>query len=158
MWLSTKVWEINMNIRNMKIEDYTAVNNLWLNTKGMGLNNLDDSLEGIQKYLQRNPKTCFVGLENEEIIGAILAGHDGRRAYIYHCAVKENKRYQGFGKRLVELALNALKDEGIHKVACVVFKDNLSGQKFWESCGFNCREDLTYLNKNLSELERIDMK
>lgn len=44
---------------------------------GMGLNNLDDSKEGIEKFLKRNPKTCFVA-ENREIIGVILAGNDGR--------------------------------------------------------------------------------
>jgi len=46
-----------MELRKMTIDDYEAVYNLWINTPGMGLNNLDDSYEGISKYLVRNPNT-----------------------------------------------------------------------------------------------------
>lgn len=54
----------------------------------MGLNNnLDDSQEGIVKYLVRNPDTCFAATEHGNIIGVILTGHDGRRGYISHTAV-----------------------------------------------------------------------
>ncbi len=49
-----------MNIRKMTVADYESVYDLWLKTPGMGLNNLDDSRQGIEKYLQRNPETCFV--------------------------------------------------------------------------------------------------
>ena len=44
-----------MTIRLMKIEDYDQVYQLWLSCRGMGLNNLDDSREGIDRYLKRNP-------------------------------------------------------------------------------------------------------
>ena len=44
----------------MTIDDYDGVYNLWLNTPGIGLNDLDDSRQGIERYLERNPKTCFV--------------------------------------------------------------------------------------------------
>ena len=43
-----------LNIRNMKPEDYDEVYALWLSCPGMGLNNLDDSREGIAQYLARN--------------------------------------------------------------------------------------------------------
>jgi len=42
-----------MKIRLMTIEDYDAVYALWMSCKGMGLNDVDDSREGIDKYLQR---------------------------------------------------------------------------------------------------------
>ena len=44
-----------INIRVMSITDYDGVYNLWNNTPGMGLNSTDDSREGIEKYLKRNP-------------------------------------------------------------------------------------------------------
>ena len=49
-----------MQIRKMLLSDYDSVYDLWLNTPGMGLNTTDDSKEGIEKYLRRNPNTCFV--------------------------------------------------------------------------------------------------
>lgn len=49
-----------MDYRIMTIADYDSVYNLWINTPGMGLNSIDDSREGIEKYLKRNPSSCFV--------------------------------------------------------------------------------------------------
>jgi ribosomal protein S18 acetylase RimI-like enzyme len=94
---------------------------LWISTPGMGLNDMDDSKTGIDKYLKRNPNTCFVAIEFGEIVGVILSGHDGRRGYIHHTAVSIAHRNKGIGSLLVDNALRALKSEGIHRVALVVF-------------------------------------
>ena len=121
-----------MNIREMIEADYDQVYQLWLSCAGMGLNDLDDSKEGIARFLQRNPQTCLVAVENQTIIGAILAGSDGRRAYIYHTAVHLNYRRRGIARQLVETVLTVLDDLRIHKVALVVFKRNTEGNQFWE--------------------------
>ena len=42
-----------MRIRKMVIDDYDEVYKLWMSCSGMGLNNLDDSKEGISKFLVR---------------------------------------------------------------------------------------------------------
>lgn len=145
-----------MIIRKMTITDYDGVYKLWINTPGMGLNNLDDSKEGIEKYLIRNPQTCFVAEDDNRIIGVILCGNDGRRGYIHHTAVDTTKRTRGVGTALVNAALDALKNEGINKVALVVFEKNEIGNSFWEKRGFTVREDLVYRNKSLVELIRMD--
>lgn len=145
-----------MTIRKMAIADYEKVYDLWLNTPGMGLNTTDDSYAGIKKYLQRNPDTCFVAEKQGQIIGVILSGHDGRRGFIHHTAVKVSERKQGIGEALVNRAMEALEAEGINKVAMVVFDKNQIGNHFWEKRGFTTRKDLVYRNKNIRELERID--
>ena len=86
----------------------------------------------------------------------ILAGHDGRRGTIYHMAVAEAFRRQGVATALVERCLEALRAEGIHKVALVAFKYNEAGNAFWERMGFTVRDDLNYRNRALTELIRID--
>lgn len=145
-----------VDIRVMSITDYDEVYNLWINTLGMGLNSADDSREGIEKYLIRNPRSCFVAEYNGTIIGVIMAGHDGRRGYIHHTAVLPVYRNQGIAKRLVDCAMSALDEEGINKVALVVFKRNDIGNDFWEKIGFTERNDLVYRNKNIHVLNRID--
>jgi len=145
-----------MNIRTMTIGDYESVYALWLSCKGMGLNDIDDSRAGIEKYLRRNPETCFVACEGGMITGVIMAGHDGRRGYIHHTAVHPDHRGQGIGTLLVNAALQALKAEGINKVALVAFERNISGNAFWEKQGFSAREDLVYRNRALVEMVRID--
>lgn len=145
-----------MTIREMVTSDYEKVYDLWIHTTGMGLNNLDDSEEGIEKFLKRNPSTCFVAQQEGKIIGVILAGHDGRRGFIYHTTVSQEYRKQGIGKALTDHALDALEKEGIHKVALVVFDRNQLGNAFWESQGFTIRNDLVYRNKSIHETVRID--
>ena len=136
--------------RVMTIADYDSVYKLWTITPGMGLNAVDDSREGIEKYLKRNPSSSFVAEDNGRIIGVIMAGHDGRRGFIYHTAVSPEFRNQGIAKRLVNCAMSALEKEGIHKVALVAFKDNALGNSFWKKIGFTSRSDLVYRNKYTS--------
>ena len=145
-----------MKIRKMLIDDYEQIYDLWINTPGMGLNDIDDSKEGVEKYLLRNPETCFVAEKNGNIIGVILSGNDGRRGYIHHTAVSLCERNQGIGTALVNHAMEALKSQGINKVALVVFAHNEIGNKFWENQGFTIREDLNYRNKHINSLIRID--
>ncbi|MBP5772543.1 MAG: GNAT family N-acetyltransferase [Eubacterium sp.] len=145
-----------MNIRLMSIDDYEKVYELWMSCVGMGLNNLDDSKEGIDKFLQRNPDTCLVAEADNRIVGVIIVGNDGRRGYIYHTAVNPQYRKQGIAKSLVETAMAALQNNGINKVALVVFDRNEIGNDFWEKMGFTVRDDLIYRNKALAEIVRID--
>ncbi|MBR6459567.1 MAG: GNAT family N-acetyltransferase [Actinomycetaceae bacterium] len=145
-----------MTIRKMTIDDYEDVYALWMSCKGMGLNNLDDSREGIDSFLRRNPETCFVAVNDDELVGVIISGHDGRRGYVYHTAVHPDYRRQGIGRDLVAHAMSALKQEGINKVAMLVFAKNETGNAFWETEGFTARTDVVYRNKELSEIVRID--
>ena len=145
-----------IKIRVMNIEDYDGIYDLWINTSGMGLNTTDDSREGIDKYLKRNPMSSFVAEDDGKIIGVIMSGHDGRRGYIHHTAVLPDYRNQGIAKKLVDNAMNALDKEGINKVGLVAFERNEIGNGFWENIGFVVRDDLVYRNKNIHELQRID--
>ena len=140
----------------MEPGDYREVHALWMACAGMGLNNLDDSEEGIRRFLERNPDTCLVAVEEGHIVGAVLAGSDGRRGYLYHTAVHPHFRGRGIGRTLVEAALDALEAQGIHKAALVVFARNEAGNGFWEKLGFTTREDLVYRNRALAEMVRID--
>lgn len=132
-----------LKIKVMIADDYDSVAKLWTNSNGVGVNP-DDSKENISKYLQRNPNTSFVAVENGEIVGAILAGHDGYRGFIHHTAVSSLHRGKGIGTKLVNAAVNAIRNEGINKVVLVAFKTNTLGNSFWEKQGFKVREDLYY--------------
>ncbi|MDE6132382.1 MAG: GNAT family N-acetyltransferase, partial [Oscillospiraceae bacterium] len=115
-----------------------------------------DSREGIERFLHRNPDTCFVAEKDGNIVGAIIAGSDGRRGYIYHTAVSSDQRRQGIASKLVDAAMSALENIGITKAALVVFDRNAEGNAFWERAGFTVREDLVYRNKSIADMVRID--
>ena len=98
----------------------------------------------------------FVAEEEGQIVGVILAGHDGRRGHISHTAVDSAFRRRGIGGQLVEHTMAALEQEGITKVNLVVFSRNETGNAFWESMGFTVRTDLTYRDRRICESVRMD--
>lgn len=117
--------------RIMTIDDYDKVYELWSSVPGVGLNDTDDSFDGIIRFFERNPDTSFVAEDDGKIIGTVLAGHDGRRGFLYHVAVLEQYSNRGIGKKLTELALNALKEKGISKVGLLVLRKNEIENAFW---------------------------
>ena len=150
MTAKKKGQDTTMEIRKMTIEDYEAVYQLWFSTAGMGLRTLDDSREGLVKLLDRNPNTSFVATIEDEIVGVTLSGHDGRRGYIYHTAVRTSHRGQKIGKALLEAVYSAMKEEGINKMGLLIYKDNDNGNAFWTSQDWVQRTDLNYYDKNLN--------
>lgn len=138
-------------IRLFETDDYENVFAMWNQTEGIGMRALDDSKEGIDKFLKRNPLTSFVYENDGEIVGAIMGGHDGRRGFIYHAVVRPDFRGQGIGKELSEAVCSALAEEGIHRATLVAKKSNVAGAAFWRKLGWEDRDDLVYFNKSLNE-------
>lgn len=140
-----------MNIRAMTEEDYEQVHTLWLSISGFGIRSIDDSKEGVAKFLRRNPTTSVVAEENGKIVGCILCGHDGRRGCLYHVCVDKAYRKHGIGKAMVNFCIQALKEEGINKVSIIAFTTNEVGNKFWRKMGWEFREDLNYYDLTINE-------
>lgn len=138
-------------IRPMAMEDYDAVYALWQSIHGFGIRSVDDSREGVERFLLRNPTTSIVAEISGQIVGAILCGHDGRRGCFYHVCVRESYRKQGIGKRMAVAAMEALRAEGISKVCLIAFRANQVGNQFWKSVGWTFREDLNYYDFTINE-------
>lgn len=133
-----------MNVRVMQLEDYEKVHSLWMKISGFAIRSIDDSIEGVERFLRRNPTTSVVAEIDGTIVGAILCGHDGRRGCLYHVCVDPEYRRQGIGKAMVVFAMNALKEEQISKVSLIAFTKNDIGNAFWKTIGWTKREDLNY--------------
>ncbi|MCR5123555.1 MAG: GNAT family N-acetyltransferase [Ruminococcus sp.] len=141
-----------INIRQVTADDYDGIFGLWNSTESKrALNPVDDSREGITRYLKRNPTTCFLAYTDDKIIGVILTGHDGRRAIVHHMCVHPDYRRQGIAGMLVKKAEEALREEGITKIFGLVFKDNDGANAFWENQGYSLRTNLNYRNKSLDK-------
>ena len=135
---------LTYTIREMKLEDYEAVDALWMGIKGFGIRSIDDSKEGVARFIKRNPTTSIVAEADGEIIGAILCGHDGRQGCFYHVCVREDLRKHGIGKAMAVAAMKALQEEKINKVCLIAFADNQVGNEFWKSVGWTFRQDMNY--------------
>ncbi len=138
-------------IRAMKAEDYEEVRRLWMSIKGFGIRSVDDSREGVEAFLNRNPGMSVVAVEDGAIVGAILCGHDGRRGCLYHVCVAQDYRMRGIGKAMVVFCMNRLKEEKINKVSLIAFTKNDVGNAFWHRMGWTKRQDLNYYDFTLNE-------
>ena len=137
-------------IRTMTMEDYDGVYALWTKIRGFGLRSVDDSREGIERFLKRNPATSVVAVEDGKVVGSILCGHDGRRGCLYHVCVDADYRMRGIGKSMVVFAMEALKKEKINKVSLIAFTKNDIGNAFWNEIGWVQRLDLNYYDFTLN--------
>ena len=137
--MKIKIIELTMN-------HYEDAITLWRETPEVGVSSADEP-EAIRFYLERNPGMSFVALAEGRLVGTILCGHDGRRGYIHHVAVHPEYRRQGIASQLVDRGLAALKEIGISKCHLFIFPQNQSGIAFWETMGWDFREDVRIMSK-----------
>lgn len=140
-----------MIIRSMRVEDYKKVYDLWVGIEGFGIRTIDDSEEGIIRFLKRNPTTSVVAEEEGQIIGSILCGHDGRTGCFYHVCVEKSHRHRGIAKKMSTYALEELKKEQISKVSLVAFTNNETGNACWHELGWKQRTDLNAYDYIINE-------
>ncbi len=139
-----------ITIRPMTIDDYDEVVELWQSTEYIHLSR-SDTREGIAAYLERNPGMSFVArTEDGTLAGAALCGHDGRRGYLHHMAVRDECRGMGIGHELSDRCMEALRKAGILKCHLFVVRRNIPGKAFWEQTGWSERSDLIIMSKELS--------
>ena len=84
-------------IEPMDEADVPAVLELWRQTPGVGLNEGDDPA-GLAAFSSRNPGLSLVARDAGRVVAAVLCGHDGRRGYLNHLAVRPEFRRHGLGR------------------------------------------------------------
>ena len=146
-----------MQIVDFTMKDYQKVIALWKSCEGIGLSSAD-SEDSIKSYLKRNRGMSFVARNKDEIIGAVLCGHDGRRGYLHHLAVHADFRNQGIGRSLVEKCTSALHSIGIQKCHLFIFNSNENGIRFWEKIGWNHRKDIGVISKEIQFLRNSTIR
>ena len=135
----------------MTIDDFEQVHSLWMEIHGFGIRSIDDSKEGVERFIRRNPTTSMVAVCDGKIVGAILCGHDGRTGCFYHVCVAPGYRKHGIGYRMVRTAMEALQREGVSKISLIAFKNNEVGNAFWQGIGWTEREDVNSYEFILNE-------
>jgi ribosomal protein S18 acetylase RimI-like enzyme len=135
-------------IRGFTLADYDAAYALWTATEGVGLSQADEP-RNIARFLERNPGMSFVAEDGGRMVGAVLCGSDGRRGFLHHLAVDRAHRRSGVGRRLVERCVSALSAAGMRKCHIFVLADNVDGQRFWRSIGWEVRTTLIVMSRDV---------
>jgi N-acetylglutamate synthase len=128
--------------------DYTQVINLWQNA-GPGIHvRRSDQENEIAKKLQRDPDLFLIAEVNDQVIGTVLGGFDGRRGMVYHLAVEAEYRNKGLGSLLMSELEKRMKDKGCIRSYLLVTKDNSDAIRFYENSGWE-KMDLHIMGKDL---------
>jgi ribosomal protein S18 acetylase RimI-like enzyme len=120
-------------IRDFVFEnDYPKVIDLWSKAgKGIHLGVSDEPGE-IRKKIARDPDLFLVAETDNEIVGTVMGGFDGRRGMIYHLAVARIHRKHSIGSKLITEIEKRLKAKGCYKAYLLVVKGNEAAKKFYE--------------------------
>lgn len=143
--------EIYSNIQTVTPGDLDDLTTFWRSIKGVGLGKGDD-LESLERFVRRNPTTCFLVRDDKRIIGSVLGGFDGRRGYVYHLAVIPEKRRQGLGRLLMDTVCRELEQLGAHKIHLFVLNDNPDAIGFYQRLGWIRRTDIQVMSSDRSFL------
>ena len=130
-----------MIIREMTIDDYDEVYEMWQITTKRALSKADEK-DQMERYLKHNAGMSQVAVVDGKIVGTVLAGHDGRRGFIHHMAVLPEFRRKKIGHALAQTAIQKIREQGIDKTHIFCYKNNETGQSFWRDFGFEKREDV----------------
>ena len=138
---------MNIIIQEMMIDDYDEVRDLWLSTDGVQISDTD-SREGLERFLERNAGLSFVARDAQQLVAAVLCGHDGRRGYIDHLAVLPSHRRQGIGRSLVSRCLFNLMRVGIRRWHLFVPQENETALAFWSSLGWTRSSEMVTMTRH----------
>ncbi|MBA4493831.1 GNAT family acetyltransferase [Paenactinomyces guangxiensis] len=133
-----------MIFRNFKQSDYDSVIDLWKRA-GIILSR-SDTIQGLEKKLDRDPELFFVAEEEGRIIGVVMGCYDGRRGWINHLAV--DPEYQGrcIGQEIIQELEKRFRKLGCEKVNLLIEMHNSSVQGFYEKMGFK-KDELIFMEK-----------
>jgi len=134
-------------IRPMREEDINPALDLWSKAFRAGFSSGFDTHESIRRYLKRNPDLSTVALKGQELVGALMCGHDGRRGSIYHTAVDPSHRKKGLGQAMTDRSLDALRSIGITSGFLFIHTSNPGSEAFWRQTGWQVIDQVKYLYK-----------
>lgn len=137
-----------VTIRTMHMSDFFPLYELWKQV-GLTLAPVKREQHEFSMMLALNPDTCLLAWCDGQIVGSILAVFNGRRAWMYHLAIRANWQGRGLGSRLLLLAEKKLKKKGVTKALLWVDTSNNSVGKFYKKRGYRLDDGYMLFGKDL---------
>ncbi|WZH36945.1 MAG: GNAT family acetyltransferase [Microbacterium enclense] len=125
---------MTVEIRPFTLADEDAVVALW---EEAGLTRpWNDPRADIRRKLTVQPELFLVAVDDEVVVGSVMAGYDGHRGWLYYLAAAASRRGSGVGRALVAEAERLLEDLGCPKVQLMVRPDNVGARGFYDALGY----------------------
>jgi putative acetyltransferase len=137
----------------MRDADLPAARELWGATEHMGIGSADE-LPELERFLTKNPGLSQVATiehgDSTDVVGTVLTGYDGRRAYLYHLAVHRDYRGRGISRRLLDVVVERLEEVGVERCHIMIFTENESGIAAWRHLGWSDRPDIAIMSRDIA--------
>ncbi len=138
---------VGYSIRLFEKEDYSKIISLWdrvgLPYKPKGR----DGRENMIKEMKFKPTALFIVTSKDQVIGTVLASHDGRKGWINRLAVELSWQRKGLAQKLIKKAEEFLKAQDIKIIACLIEDYNTSSINLFLKCGYKEFNGMHYLTK-----------
>ncbi|HJT43699.1 MAG TPA: GNAT family acetyltransferase [Rhizomicrobium sp.] len=97
----------------------------------------------IPAKLAIQPELFLVALDEDEVVGSIMAGYDGHRGWLYAVAVSNTHQRRGIGTALVREAELRLAALGCHKINLQIRASNSAVGAFYEHLGYGTEDRIS---------------
>ena len=135
-----------MKIRPFKIEDQTAVIELWRACALVVPWN--DPVKDIARKLKVDADLFLVGESDGEIVATVMGGYEGHRGWINYLAVSPRHQRKGYGREIMEFVEQRIQLKGCPKINLQIRGTNTQAAAFYQAIGYDI-ENAIGLGKRL---------
>ena len=100
-----------------------------------------DTTTAIEAVHRRDPDALILAVDDDEIVGTIIAGWDGWRCHLYRLAVAPGRRREGIGGKLIAAAEERFRQFGGTRVDAMVLDGNAGAHGIWAAHGYQRQPD-----------------
>ena len=108
----------------------------------------NDPVDDIRRKAAFQPDLFLVALLDGKVVGSVMVGYEGHRGWLNYLAVRPEYQKRGYGRKLVERALEEVTKLGCQKVNLQVRRSNVSVVEFYKHLGFK-EDDVASMGKRL---------
>ncbi|GHG11768.1 N-acetyltransferase [Streptomyces filamentosus] len=101
---------------------------------------ISDDVDGVRRLLARDPGALILAVEDDVIVGSVIAGWDGWRASLYRLAVLPSHRRRGISKVLLNAAEERFAALGGRRADAMVLEANERAHHAWAAAGYEREE------------------
>ena len=141
----------NIIFRRLNPNEYEDLIELWSIANLPFKPNGRDTEENIIKQLKVANNAFIVAECSDNIIGVVIASHNGRKGWINRLAVHPGYRKKGVASNLIKKAEEFLQEQGIKIFAALVEDWNFQSQNLFEKNNYDEFKGIHYFTKRLDK-------
>jgi ribosomal protein S18 acetylase RimI-like enzyme len=109
-----------------------------------------DDLPSVQAAIAAHHAAFLVAVEDEQIVGTLIAAWDGWRGNFYRLAVLPEYRRRGIARALVHKGEEELRARGARRLAAIVLSGREAATALWSGARYERQDDSRRYVKNAS--------